>query len=185
MTSQTVRPDAAAGKTPTSDRPSRRSERSPRTDGRRQRRARQIAYLGCAGALGYGGLKLVWALGFNVGLSDPGHYRADLRATSGFTRFFDDWGTPILAGLAVVILLGLVYPWGKGILRRPLRILAWLGSLMCVVGVAGLVLTIQYFAGALGSDRLGDVSSGTYLFVYLCFTALGLAFGATAWLTRR
>ena len=56
---------------------------------------------------------------------------------------------------------------------------------MGVVGVAGLILTIQYFAGALDSDRLGDVQSGTYSFVYLCFTALGLAFGVTAWLTRR
>ena len=185
MTRQTVRPDATTGQTPTSGRPSRRSERSPRTDARRQRRARQISYIGCAGALGYGVVKLVWALGFNVGLSDPDHYRTELRATSGMTRFFDDWGTPILAGLAVVILLGLVYPWGNGILRRPLRVLAWLGSLMGVVGVAGLILTIQYFAGALDSDRLGDVQSGTYSFVYLCFTALGLAFGVTAWLTRR
>ena len=94
MTSQTVRPDAATGKTPTSDRSSRRSERAPRTDARRQRRARQIAYLGCAGALGYGVLKLVWALGFTVGLSDPEHYRTELRATSGVTRFGSSpgWG---------------------------------------------------------------------------------------------
>jgi hypothetical protein len=184
MTTQSVRSDAATGNAPTSDRPSRQTGQSPRIDGR-QRRARQIAYLGCAGALGYGVVKLIWALGMNVGLSNPEHYRAALSATTGLTRFFDDWGTPILAGLGVVVLLGLVYPWGNGILRRPLRILAWLGSLIGIVGVAGLVLTIQYLAGALDSDRLGDVSSGTYLFVYLCFTVLGLAFGATAWLTRR
>ena len=183
--SQTVRPDTATPEMLTASPPSRNSEHSPGTDGRRLRRARRTAYLGCAGALGYGVVKLVWALGFNVGLSDPDHYRTELAATTGFTRFFDDWGTPILAGLAVVVLLGLVYPWGNGVLRRPLRILAWLGSLMCVVGVAGVILTIQYFAGALDSDRLGDVSSGTYLFVYLCFTVLGMAFGATAWLTRR
>lgn len=185
MTSQTVRPDAAKSTAPTSDRPTGRPDRSPTIDARRQRRARHIAYLGCVGALGYGLLKLVWSLGATVGLRDPEHFQATQQATSGGTRFFDYWGTPILAGLAVVILLGLVHAWGNGIFRRPLRILAWLGCLMAVVGVAGLVVTIEYFAGALGSDRLGDVSPGTYLFVYACFTVLGLAFGATAWLTRR
>jgi len=33
----------------------------------RQRRARRMAYLGCAAALGYGVLKLVWSLGGTVG----------------------------------------------------------------------------------------------------------------------
>ena len=185
MTSHGVRPDAARWQMPPSQRPSHPSERSPRSDARRQRRAREAALVGCVAALGYGVLKLVWSLGVTVGLSDPEHFQASQQATSGGTRFFDYWGTPILAGLAVVILLGLVYPWGGGILRRPLRTLAWMGSLMGVVGVAGLIVTFQYFAGAIGSDRLGDVQSGTYLFVYLCFTALGVAFAVAAWLTRR
>ena len=65
-------------------------------------------------------------------------------------RWFDYWGTPILAGAAVVILLGLVYRWGNVKLVRPvLRALACAGSLMAVVGVAGLIVTIQDFAGDL------------------------------------
>jgi hypothetical protein len=151
-----------------------------------QRRARWVAYLGCAAALGYGVLKLVWSLGGTVGLRDPEVLRASLTATTGVTRLFDYWGTPILAGLAVVILLGLVSPWGNAVFLRPLlRALAWAGSLVAVAGVAGLIVTIWYFAGDLGSDRLGGIHPATFLFVYLCFVVLGLAFGVTAWLTRR
>ena len=69
--------------------------------------------------------------------------------------------------------------------RPLLRALAWAGSLVAMPGVAGLILTIQYFAGDLSNDRLGGIHPGIYLFVYACFLVLGLAFGLTAWLTRR
>jgi hypothetical protein len=85
-----------------------------------------------------------------------------------------------------VILLGLVYPWGKlAILRPLLRTLAWAGSLVGVAGVAGLIVMVLYFAGDRGNDRLGGIHSATYLFVYVCFLVPGVAFGLTAWLTRR
>jgi hypothetical protein len=152
----------------------------------RQRRARRMAYLGCVAALGYGVLKLVWSLGGTVGLRDPEVLRASLTATTGVQRFFDYWGTPILAGLAVVILLGLVSPWGNVAVVRPLlRALAWAGSLVGVAGAAGLIETMRYFTGDLGNDRLGGIYPATFLFVYACFLVLGLAFGVTAWLTRR
>lgn len=145
-----------------------------------------MAYLGCSAALGYGVLKLIWSLGGTIGLRDPEVLRASLRATTGVTRFFDYWGTPILAGLAVVILLGLVYPWGNVVIVRPLlRALAWAGSLVAVAGVAGLISTIRYFTGDLSGDRLGGIQPGTFVFVYVCFLVLGVAFGLTAWLTRR
>jgi len=152
----------------------------------RQRRARRIAYLGCAAVLGYGVLKAVWSLGGTVGLRDPEQFRPAPQGVTGMARFFDYWGTPILAGLAVVILLGLVYPWGNGRILRPLlRALAWAGSLVGVAGAAGLVVTIGYFVGDLSNDRLGAIHPATFLFVYASFLVLGLAFGVTAWLTRR
>ena len=99
---------------------------------------------------------------------------------------FDQWGSQILAGLAIVILLGLIYPWGnRPILRRLLRILGWAGSLMAVVGVSGLTLTILYYAGDHSAMGLGDLCAGTYVFTYICFTMLGVGFAGTAWLTRR
>jgi hypothetical protein len=149
----------------------------------RQRRARRMAYLGCAAALGYGVLKLIWSLGGTVGRNGQMHIPAGLTAAQ---RFFDYWGTPILAGLAVVILLGLVSPWGNVAVVRPLlRALAWAGSLVGVAGAAGLIVIIRYFTGDLGNDRLGGIYPATGLFVYACFLVLGLAFGVTAWLTRR
>jgi hypothetical protein len=78
----------------------------------RQRRARRMAYLGCAAALGYGVLKLAWSLGSTVELRDPERFRAVPEGLPAAQRFFDYWGTPILAGLAVVIPLGLVHPRG-------------------------------------------------------------------------
>ena len=120
----------------------------PRAPGRlgvpadRLRRARWVAYLGCAAALGYGVLKLVWALGGTVGRTGP--MPPPPASITGLGRLFDYWGTPILAGLAVVILLGLVYPWGNVKIVRPLlRALAWAGSLVAVAGVAGLILSIR------------------------------------------
>ncbi len=71
------------------------------------------------------------------------------------------------------------------ILRPLLRALAWAGSLVGVAGVAGLIVMVLYFAADLGNDRLGGIHPGTCLFVCACFLVLGLAFGVTAWLTRR
>jgi hypothetical protein len=149
----------------------------------RQRRARRVAYLGCAGALGYGVLKAVWALGSTVGRHGQMHNPAGLTWAQ---QWFDYWGTPLLAGLAVVILLGLVYPWGNVKIVRPvLRALAWAGTLIAVWGGAGLIETIQHFGDSLSSRWLGEIYPATFLFVYICFLVLGVAFGVTAWLTRR
>lgn len=73
----------------------------------------------------------------------------------------------------------------RGDLAALLRGLAWAGSLVGVAGMAGLVVMIPYFAGDGSNDRLAGIHPATYLFVYICFLVLGLAFGVTAWLTRR
>ena len=54
----------------------------------RQRHARRVAYLGCAAALGYGVLKLVWSLGGTIGLRHSERLRV---APAGLTaqRLFD------------------------------------------------------------------------------------------------
>jgi hypothetical protein len=139
----------------------------------RQRHAKELAHLGCAGALGYGLMKVDWALAGTIGLRNPTHFHATENGLSAPGRFLDQWGSQILAGLAIVILLGLVYPWGnKRILRPLLRTLAWAGSLMAVVGLYGLILTIVYYAGDHGAVGLGDLHPGTFLFIYICFLTL-------------
>jgi hypothetical protein len=131
-------------------------------------------------------LKLVWSLGGTVGLRGPERFLVAPEGVTGVGRFFDYWGTPILVGLAVVILLGLVYPWGNvKIVRSLLGALAWAGSLLAVAGVGEFVQTIRYFAGDLPEHWLGRIYPATVLFVGVCFLVLGVAFGVTAWLTRR
>ena len=68
----------------------------------RQRHARRMAYLGCAAALGYGVLKLVWSLGSTLGRN--GQMPPPPASLTAAARWFDYCGTPILAGVAVVIL---------------------------------------------------------------------------------
>jgi hypothetical protein len=132
-------------------------------------------------------MKVIWALGRTIGMSDPQRFHAIDNGLPLPQRFFDYWGTPILAGLAVVILLGVVHPWGKVILRPLLRGLAWVGSLVGVAGVVGLILTISGTSLVTTTTAGNDWGSldGVYLSTYMCFIAVGLGFGATAWLTRR
>jgi hypothetical protein len=93
-------------------------------------------------------MKVDWALGGTVGLRNPAHFHAIENSLDAPGRFFDQWGTQILAGLAIVILLGLVYPWGnKRILLPLLLTLAWAGSLIAVVG-----LSVHREAGPLRSE---------------------------------
>ena len=147
---------------------------------------RRMAYLGCAGALGYGGMKVIWALGGTIGMTNPERFHSIENGLEAPQRFFDYWGTPILAGLAVVILLGLVHRWGRAVILRPLlRALAWVGSVVGVAGVAGLILTMSGTSLVTsGANDHNSLDTGTYLFTYVCFLAVGLGFGVTAWLTR-
>jgi hypothetical protein len=155
----------------------------------RQRLAKRAAYLGCPGSVGYGGMKVIWALGGTLGMSNPATFHAKENGLPLGQRLFDDWGTPILAGLGMVILLGLVYPSGnKPVLRPLLRALVWAGSLVGVVGVIGLILTLSGTSMvklSSGGNDWGSLDTGVYVFTYLCFVAVGVGFAVTAWLTRR
>lgn len=163
-----------------------RAHRHPAVSADRERHAKQFAHLGCAGALGYGLMKVDWALGGNIGIRNPTHFHATDPRLTAAGRLFDQWGSQTLAALAIVILLGLVHPWGnRPILRPLLRTCAWAGSLlMGGWGLIGLILTVLYIASdhVIGVD---DLAPGTYVFTYICFTMIGLGLGGAAWLTRR
>jgi hypothetical protein len=58
-----------------------RACRRPGVPSDRQRRARRLAYLGCAAALGYGALKAVWSLGGTIGLLHPEQLRVPASVT--------------------------------------------------------------------------------------------------------
>lgn len=145
--------------------------------------ARMAAAAGCVGALGYGGLKALWALGVTVGIDKPAHLRPAGTSTGEWA--LENLATTGLAALAALILLGLVQPRITAVPALILRTLGWLGTIMVVPGVAGLALILDYMAGThlFPPTNLGGVSPVTYVFVYACFLTLGLAFAATSLLT--
>lgn len=150
---------------------------------RRQRWAKTAAAAGCLGALGYGGLKALWAMGATVGIDNPAQLRPT--GTSAELWALENLGTTGLAGLAALILLGLVHPGVTGVPRLIVRALGWLGTIMVIPGALGLAEILDYVAGTglLPPANLGGVSPVTYVFVYACFLTLGLAFAATSLLT--
>lgn len=148
------------------------------------------AYAGVAGALGYAGLKLHWAFGGTLGVSDPAPWDDtspgspwEAVSGNGMLRFLAFEGTAVLAGLAALVLLALVEPWGRALPRRPLRALAWLGfALMgCAVlaGAGGMIGEALGFL-AVAPDRYTAVS----WYVFACFLALAAGFAGTAWRSR-
>ena len=148
-------------------------------------RARWTAAAGWLGALGYGGLKAVWAFGATVGVADPQQLRP--AGTSATAWVVENLATVALAALAALILLALVTPWGARLPARIVRTLGWLGTVMVIPGGVGLAETLDYIAGthAFGAVSLGGISPATFVFVYACFLTLGLSFAATSFLTRR
>lgn len=178
---------ATSGSAPWQTSDSRRLERgaTPVAIAATERWARWTAAAGCLGAIGYGGLKASWAAGATFGMVDPGQLRQPGTATGIWA--VENLATVALAALAALILLALVLPAGTFVPRPILRTLGWLGTIMVVPGAVGLVGILDYIAGThlFRDTKLGGVSPATYVFVYICFLTLGLAFASTTFLTRR
>lgn len=150
---------------------------------RPMRWAKLAVTAGCLGALGYGGLKALWAMGATVGIENPLQLRPAGTSTGQWA--LENLATTGLAVLAALILLGLVQPGLIGVPRLILRSLGWLGTIMVIPGAVGLAEILDYVAGTqlFPPAELGGVSPATYVFVYACFLTLGLAFAATSFLT--
>ena len=138
--------------------------------------------LGLAGVLGYGTLKVGWALGGTWGVTDPARWRSDLAALAGPELAAAFWGTVVLDLAGLVLLLALARAAVRRGAHPALRALAWLGAaVLGVAGVAGLVVTVAVPSSA-GSDPLAH---WVYLAVYGSFGLLALALGRLALLSRR
>jgi hypothetical protein len=137
------------------------------------------AYLGCAATAGYAVLKVAWALGSTLGVSDKAVFEEFLDQLGG--PLVALWATVLLALLAGAILLSLVQPWGLRVPRRLRASLAWLGAIMAPLGLMRLG---QAIAAAIAGDPFPMLTPAIYISVYVCFTVLGLTFAITAWRTR-
>lgn len=145
--------------------------------------AKWTAAVGCLGALGYGGLKAFWAFGATFGVDHPEQLHPAGESIGMWVGA--NLVTVALAALAAAILLALVMPWGAMVPRRILRTFGWLGTIMVIPGAGGLAEILDYIAGThLFRGTTGGIAPITFVFVYLCFLAMGLGFAATSYLTR-
>jgi hypothetical protein len=138
------------------------------------------AYLGCAATAGYAVLKVAWALGSTLGVSDKAVFEEFLDRLGG--PLVALWATVLLALLAGAILLSLVQPWGLRVPRRLRASLAWLG--FATMTPVGLLCLGQTLAATLAGNPFPMLTPAIYIWVYGCFTVLGLTFAVTAWRTR-
>ncbi len=159
--------------------------RSPQSSAMTQtipRQAVTAAYVGCAAAAGYAVLKAAWALGstFEVN-ADAATFENFLHSWGGPAVAL--WGTVLLALLAGAILQSLVQSWGRRIPRRLRASLAWLGfTIMTPIGLSGLAVTL---AAVISGDTFPLLTPAIYIYVYTCFSVLGMTFAITAWRTRK
>ncbi len=138
--------------------------------------------LGLAGLLGYGTLKVVWALGGTWGVTDPARWRSDLAALAGPELAAAFWGTVVLDLTGLALLLVLARAAVRHGAHPAPRAVAWLGAtVLGVASVAGLGVTLAA-PNPQGSDPL---AAWVYLVVYGSFGLVALALGRLALLSRR
>jgi len=146
--------------------------------------ARRAVLMGCMAAAGYGGLKAHWALGGELGITDPQSWRSLLAALTPAQRFAAFWGTVVLDLLGVATLLALGLPRFREALgptvTRAVRGLALLGAaVLGFVGIVGLASTLGPLVG-LWPDSDGGMAAWVFVVVYNCFTLLAAAFAVAA-----
>lgn len=141
---------------------------------------------GIAAASTYGGLKAEWSLGGSLFVqgTPPWRDRTDgWRHVGPVVRFLAFEGTVLLAGLAVLVLLSLVRPWGRRLPRLLLATLAWSGcALLLTVWVGGMTRVL--IGATRSASEPGELTPAGFWVVSSSFLVLGASFGATAWLTR-
>lgn len=148
------------------------------------------ALIGCAALAVYAALKAVWAMGGEVGVRDPAQWQEMLGSLTRWQLFGAFWGTVLLDAAGVALLIALA--WQPSRLAassaiRVLRALGWLaGTGLTLGGLAGLAVSVGPATGlwraALGDP--GPLADWVFIVVYGAFLAAGLAFLATATLTR-
>jgi hypothetical protein len=145
-----------------------------------------VAALAC-----YAALKANWGLGGTIGVADVQQWREVIDGLDGAVRWMAFWGTvlvDLIGALLLVALLAGPQSWlGRGVGRRALRGLAWLGA--AVMGSAGgfaLIFSVGEEVGwwAPIASGQGPLASWVFFVVYGSFVVYAVALCVTARLTR-
>lgn len=140
-------------------------------------------------------LAFLFALGhfaYAAGIPVLGGSRHELDriASDAVSNAVTETGVGLLAVAGGVVALTLVQRWGSTLPWRLLRLLAWVGGAVAVAatvyGLTGLVLEVLAVLGGYTFPKGHDTTAtGWWLYWYALFAAIGAAFAATVWLTRR
>lgn len=152
---------------------------------------RRLAYAGAAAFLPYAGMKTTWAVGGTfAGVSGAQMTRDFARnGASGLVLRLESWGvdvTALLAALGLVLLFGLIRPWGQALPRWLLLTPACVGAAtLAPYGLAGIVYCGLGTAGVVTIPRGQFPSPSDALLVCWCglgaFGVFGVALSAAAW----
>ena len=154
-----------------------------------QRRAVISAIVGSVALAVYAALKVVWALGGQLGVRDPSEWRRMLDSLTSPEVFGAFWGTVLLdaCGAALLLVLAWPHPGWRQRWRSILRGLGWLaGAGLTLVGTAGLLVSLGPLTGlwAEAPGDAGPLADWVFLVVYGAFWVVGLAFLTTTASTR-
>lgn len=138
------------------------------------RRVRLLAYAGAAAFLPYAAMKMTWVLGGTfAGLSGAQMLAvAERNGASDMWLALERWGidaTVLLAALGVLLLLGLVRPWGQvfprwALVLRGRRVPRWLPLTPALIGAATLAPygAVGVIYAALGTAGVVTVAPGDF-----------------------
>ena len=89
-----------------------------------------------------------------------------------------------VAGAGLLVAVAVSHGWPSPV-RRAVRGLDWIvGAGLLLVGLAGLIATVLTLVGVGNSGDFGPLAAWVFIVVYGAFLVVGMAFVATARLTR-
>jgi hypothetical protein len=143
----------------------------------------------------FGALHLYWAVGGNAGLaafSTPSNQ--NLVATRDPLYIGLTWAVGLICLYGAFVTLATLQPWGRRIPRWIVLTTLWVACVLCIVrGIGNPAQTLLVITGIVNLMPLdGPVGTAWLRWMLLdavlfspWFTLGGLAFGVTAWSTRR
>ena len=146
------------------------------------------ALIGCAALTIYAVLKVIWAVGGDIGVRNSAQWQEMLSRLTEGQLFGAFWGTVLLDVVAAVLLVAVaVLRPSPALLVRAIRLAGWLvGCALTLAGGAGLAVSLgpvtDLWISAPGDP--GPLADWVFILVYGSFLVTGLAFLATTALSR-
>jgi hypothetical protein len=146
-------------------------------------------YAACAWAIAFALLSFYWAAGGTTGLDTlGGEIEERTRARDIWFIVIGGWAVGVVKVIGGLLALAQARSWGRGLSRRLVLLLAWLGGVgMMLYGGLGIMLDGLRVAGVLGMSDGADPSDARWHLVLWdpWWLLGGVLFAIAAWHTQR